>query len=70
VIAVTILDVTGGQIRLVNLGKLRHLGPVGDARALLRERRQSGRGGGSGSVPVRPDPGRRLRSAAKPIARR
>jgi RNA polymerase sigma-70 factor (TIGR02957 family) len=42
-IAVTILDVADGQIQSVssiaNPDKLRHLGPVGDVRALLRERR-------------------------------
>ena len=38
----TILDVAEGQIQgvsaIVNPDKLRHLGPVGDLRALLRER--------------------------------
>ncbi len=38
-----ILDVDGGQIQavssIVNPDKLRHLGPVADLRALLRERR-------------------------------
>ena len=42
-IAVTILDVADGQIQsvssIVNPDKLRHLGPVGDVRDLLRERR-------------------------------
>jgi RNA polymerase sigma-70 factor (TIGR02957 family) len=41
-IAVISLDVADGQIQsvsaIVNPDKLRHLGPVGDARALLRER--------------------------------
>lgn len=41
-IGVTILDVADGQIQgvsaIVNPDKLRHLGPVGDVRALLRER--------------------------------
>ena len=41
-IAVVILDVADGQIQavssIVNPDKLRHLGPVGDLRALLRER--------------------------------
>ena len=39
----TILDIADGQIQgvsaIVNPDKLRHLGPVGDVRALLRERR-------------------------------
>jgi RNA polymerase sigma-70 factor (ECF subfamily) len=39
---VTILDVADGQIQwvsaIVNPDKLRHLGPVGDVRALLRRR--------------------------------
>ena len=42
-IGVTILDIADGQIQgvsaIVNPDKLRHLGPVGDVRALLRERR-------------------------------
>ncbi len=42
-ISVTILDVAEGQIQsvssIVNPDKLRHLGPVGDLRAMLRERR-------------------------------
>ena len=42
-IGVTILDVADGQIQsvssIVNPDKLRHLGPVGDVRALLRQRR-------------------------------
>jgi RNA polymerase sigma-70 factor (TIGR02957 family) len=42
-IAVMVLDVAEGQIQavnsIVNPDKLRHLGPVGDAAALLRERR-------------------------------
>ena len=42
-IGVTILDIADGQIQgvsaVVNPDKLRHLGPVGDVRALLRERR-------------------------------
>jgi RNA polymerase sigma-70 factor (ECF subfamily) len=41
-IGVTILDIAEGQIQgvsaIVNPDKLRHLGPVGDLRALLRER--------------------------------
>ena len=41
-IGVTILDIAEGQIQgvsaIVNPDKLRHLGPVGDVRALLRER--------------------------------
>src|SRR4051794_61106 len=41
-IGVTILDIADGQIQgvnaIVNPDKLRHLGPVGDVRALLRER--------------------------------
>jgi site-specific recombinase XerC len=41
-IAVMILDVAEGQIQavssIVNPDKLRHLGPVADVRALLRER--------------------------------
>jgi RNA polymerase sigma-70 factor (TIGR02957 family) len=42
-VGVTILDIADGQIQgvsaIVNPDKLRHLGPVGDVRALLRERR-------------------------------
>ena len=42
-IGVTTLDIADGQIQgvsaIVNSDKLRHLGPVGDVRALLRERR-------------------------------
>ena len=42
-IGVTILDIADGQIQgvsaIVNPDKLRHLGPVGDVRALLRRRR-------------------------------
>ena len=42
-ISVAILDIAEGQIQgvsaIVNPDKLRHLGPVGDLRALLRERR-------------------------------
>ena len=42
-ISVTTLDIAEGQIQgvsaIVNPDKLRHLGPVGDLRALLRERR-------------------------------
>ena len=42
-ISVTILDIADGQIQgvsaIVNPDKLRHLGPVADLRALLRERR-------------------------------
>ena len=42
-ISVMILDIAEGQIQgvsaIVNPDKLRHLGPVGDLRALLRERR-------------------------------
>ena len=42
-IGVTTLDIADGQIQgvsaIVNPDKLRHLGPVGDVRALLRERR-------------------------------
>jgi RNA polymerase sigma-70 factor (ECF subfamily) len=42
-ISVMILDVAEGQIQgvnaIVNPDKLRHLGPVADLRALLRERR-------------------------------
>jgi hypothetical protein len=42
-IGVMILDVAEGQIQgvssIVNPDKLRHLGPVADLRALLRERR-------------------------------
>ena len=41
-IGVTILDIAEGQIQgvsaIVNPDKLRHLGPVGDVHALLRER--------------------------------
>jgi RNA polymerase sigma-70 factor, ECF subfamily len=41
-ISVAILDIAEGQIQgvsgIVNPDKLRHLGPVGDLRALLRER--------------------------------
>ncbi|HEX2288555.1 MAG TPA: hypothetical protein VHH31_07355, partial [Gaiellaceae bacterium] len=41
-ISVAILDIADGQIQgvsaIVNPDKLRHLGPVGDLRALLRER--------------------------------
>ena len=41
-ISVTILDIAEGQIQgvsaIVNPDKLRHLGPVADLRALLRER--------------------------------
>ena len=41
-ISVVILDIAEGQIQgvsaIVNPDKLRHLGPVGDLRALLRER--------------------------------
>ena len=41
-IGVAILDIADGQIQgvsaIVNPDKLRHLGPVGDLRALLRER--------------------------------
>lgn len=40
-ISVAILDIAEGQIQgvnaIVNPDKLRHLGPVGDLRALLRE---------------------------------
>ena len=43
VIAAMILDVAEGQIQgvssVVNPDKLRHLGPVGDLAALVRERR-------------------------------
>jgi RNA polymerase sigma-70 factor (ECF subfamily) len=42
-VGVTILDIANGQVQgvsaIVNPDKLRHLGPVGDVRALLRERR-------------------------------
>ena len=42
-ISVMILDVAEGQIQgvssIVNPDKLRHLGPVGDLNALLRDRR-------------------------------
>jgi RNA polymerase sigma-70 factor (ECF subfamily) len=42
-ISVVILDVAEGQIQgvsaIVNPDKLHHLGPVGDLRGLLRERR-------------------------------
>jgi RNA polymerase sigma-70 factor (ECF subfamily) len=42
-ISVTTLDIADGQIQgvsaIVNPDKLRHLGPVGDVRALLRRRR-------------------------------
>ena len=42
-ISVTTLDIADGQVQgvsaVVNPDKLRHLGPVGDVRALLRERR-------------------------------
>lgn len=41
-ISVVILDIAEGQIQsvssIVNPDKLRHLGPVGDLRALLRDR--------------------------------
>jgi RNA polymerase sigma-70 factor (ECF subfamily) len=42
-ISVAILDIADGQIQgvsaIVNPDKLRHLGPLADLRALLRERR-------------------------------